>query len=121
MSGECACDGSVTFCPHPTAREIRMSVLSVLRLPVCQGAGEALERGFAELEIFAHSRRSGGFRWGRLLRPHEGGPYAVVAEWKSAEAYRGWLDNPARAEVGARLEPLLEAEVAAGELWEVVA
>jgi heme-degrading monooxygenase HmoA len=98
-----------------------MTVVSVLRLNLRSGAGPELARMFDELEIFEHSRRSGGFRGGRLLRPlAEGGPYLVVADWESAEAYQGWLDNPVRAELGAQLEPLLADEVTSGELYEEV-
>jgi heme-degrading monooxygenase HmoA len=98
-----------------------MTVVSVLRLRVREGAGPELVRRFAELEIFEHSRRGGGFRGGRLLRPLTGdGAYLVVAEWDSAAAYRGWLDNPVRAELGEQLEPLIDGEVASGELFEEV-
>ena len=95
-----------------------MTVVSVLRLHARDGAD--LAAAFAQLEIFEHSRRSGGFLGGRLLRPVEGGGYLVVAEWEDAEAYRAWLDNPKRVELGTRLEPLLTDDVASGELFEEV-
>jgi heme-degrading monooxygenase HmoA len=99
--------------------EARVSVVSVLSISVRDGAD--LAGAFARLEIFEHSRRSGGFLRGQLLRPVEpGGPYLVVAEWESAEAYRRWLDNPVRAEIGAQLEPLLDGDVVSGELYEEV-
>jgi heme-degrading monooxygenase HmoA len=99
--------------------ETRVSVVSVLSISVRDGAD--LEGAFARLEIFEHSHRSGGFRRGRLLRPVErGDPYLVVAEWENAEAYRRWLDNPVRAEIGDQLEPLLAGDVASGELYEEV-
>lgn len=98
-----------------------MTVVSILRLNVREGAGEELARKFAELEVFEHSRRSGGFRGGRLLRPLEGdGPYTVVAEWDNEESYQRWLDNPVRAELGEQLEPLIADEVASGELYQEV-
>lgn len=98
-----------------------MSVVSVLRLSVRDGAGAELERLYDELEVFERARRSGGFRGGRLLRPLAAvGTYLVVAEWDNAEAYQGWLTNPVRAELGLRLEPLLAGDVAAGELFEEV-
>jgi heme-degrading monooxygenase HmoA len=91
----------------------------VLRIPVRDGAD--LEGAFARLEIFEHSRRSGGFRRGQLLRPVErGDPYLVVAEWDDTEAYRRWLDNPVRDELSEQLEPLLAGDVASGELYEEV-
>jgi heme-degrading monooxygenase HmoA len=96
-----------------------MSVVSILRLIPRDGTGPQLERAFEELEIFEHSRRSGGFLGGRLLRPLSGqGPYVVVAEWEDAAAYHGWLDNPVRDQIGARLEPLLGDDVSSGELYE---
>jgi len=99
--------------------ETRVSFLSVLTISVRDGAD--LAGAFERLEIFEHSRRSGGFRRGQLLRPLEpGGPYLVVAEWESADAYQQWLDNPVRAELGAELEPLLDGDVVSGELYEEV-
>jgi heme-degrading monooxygenase HmoA len=95
-----------------------VTVVSVLRLPVRPGSEEALVRAFTELEIFRLSEESGGFLGGRLLRPQGGGPFLVIAEWESDRAYRGWLDNPVREELGAHIEPLLASEVQAGELYE---
>jgi heme-degrading monooxygenase HmoA len=95
-----------------------MTVVSVLRLPVRPGKEDELRRAFDELEIFRRSRESGGFLGGRLLRALNGGPVLVMAEWESARDYQGWLDNPVRDELGARLEPLLDGDVRAGELFE---
>jgi heme-degrading monooxygenase HmoA len=100
------------------AAEACVTIVSVLRLPARAGAD--LAAAFEELEIFEHSRRSGGFLGGRLLRSLDGGGYLVVAEWEDAQAYQSWLDNPMRAEVGAQLEPLLTDEVTPGELFEEV-
>lgn len=98
-----------------------MTVVSVLRLPVREDAGEELASSFAELEIFERSREGGGFLGGRLLRPLAGhGPFLVVADWENAEAYQRWLDDPLRAALAARLEPLLTGDVVAGELFEEV-
>jgi heme-degrading monooxygenase HmoA len=98
--------------------EAGVSVVSVLRLHARDGAD--LAAAFAQLEIFEHSRRSGGFLGGRLLRPVEGGGYLVVAEWEDAEAYRAWLDSPKRVELGTRLEPLLPDDVVPGALFKEV-
>ena len=95
-----------------------MTIVSVLRLPA--RAGTDLAAAFAKLEIFEHSRRSGGFLGGRLLRSLEVDGYLVVAEWEDAEAYQSWLDNPMRSELGEQLEPLLTDDVASGELFEEV-
>jgi heme-degrading monooxygenase HmoA len=98
-----------------------VTVVSVLRLPVRESAREELASSFDELQVFERSRESGGFLGGRLLRPLAGdGPFLVMAEWESADAYQAWLDNPLRASLAARLEPLLSGDVAAGELFEQV-
>ena len=96
-------------------------VVSVLHLAVRPGAEDDLVRAFAERDVFGHSRRSGGFVSGRLLRPLEQGePFVVVAEWDGPEAYQGWLDNPVRGELSAALEPLLAEHVIPGRLYEEV-
>ena len=95
-----------------------MTVVSVLRLTAREGAD--LPTAFAELEIFEHSRRSGGFLGGRLLRAVDGDGFLVMAEWKDAAAYQGWLDNPIRSELGAQLDPLLTDDVTPGEVFEEV-
>jgi heme-degrading monooxygenase HmoA len=98
-----------------------MTVVSLLRLAVRAEARDRLPRLFEELGIFALARESGGFLGGRLLRPLAAdGPFVVLAEWEDAAAYRGWLENPARAGLAERLEPLLAGEVIAGELFEDV-
>ena len=95
-----------------------MSVVSVLRLAARPGGEDAFARAFATLEVFRHSEESGGFLGGRLLRSMGDGPFLVIAEWESADAYRGWLENPVRRELSAQIEPLLAGEVVAGELYE---
>lgn len=98
-----------------------MTVTSVLRLMPRAGCADDFARLFVELDVFEHSRRSGGFLGGRLLRPlSDGEPFVVVAEWEDADAYQGWLDNPIRAEVGEQLQPLIDEEVASGQLYEEV-
>jgi heme-degrading monooxygenase HmoA len=94
-------------------------VVSVLTLAVKPGAEDDLVRAFAEEDVFGHSRRSGGFVGGRLLRPLEpGDPFVVVAEWDGPESYQGWIDNPNRARLSALLEPLLAEHVVPGRLYE---
>lgn len=97
-----------------------MSVVSVLRLRARDGAADELVRRFAELEIFERARESRGFLGGRLLRGEGGGSeFTVIADWETHADYQAWLDNPARSETGALLEPLLAGDVSAGELYEV--
>jgi heme-degrading monooxygenase HmoA len=94
-----------------------MTIISVLRLPAHPGAD--LATAFARLEIFEHSRRSGGFLGGRLLRSVDGDDFLVIAEWVDAAAYQGWLDNPIRPELGEQLMPMLTTDdVTPGELFE---
>jgi quinol monooxygenase YgiN len=95
-----------------------MTVVSVLRLHARPGADVAA--AFADLEIFEHSRQSGGFLGGRLLRALDGDGFLVLAEWRDAAAYQGWLDNPIRPELGAQLEPWLTDDVTPGEIFEEV-
>lgn len=95
-----------------------MTVASVLPLVVRPGAEDDLVRLFADLAVFEQARRSGGFVGGRLLRPLAAGdPFLVIADWDSADSYQDWLENPVRAELAARLEPLLADEVARGGLY----
>jgi heme-degrading monooxygenase HmoA len=100
------------------AKEDNVTVVSLLRMTARQGAD--LPAAFEALEIFEHSRQSGGFRGGRLLREVGGERFIVVAEWDDPSAYQGWLDNPIRDELGAQLEPLLTDDVASGEIFEEV-
>ena len=50
------------------------------------------------------------------------GEVLVTALWRDADAYRGWLVNPARAENAAELEGLLEGFDAgvSGQTYEIV-
>jgi heme-degrading monooxygenase HmoA len=94
-------------------------VVSVLSLAARPGAEDDLVRAFAKQEVFEHSRRSGGFVTGRLLRPlTPGDPFLVIAEWDESSSYRRWLDNPVRHELSAALEPLLAEQVEPGKLYE---
>ena len=96
-----------------------MAVVSVLTLPVRAGAEEAIARVYDEAKIFEHSRRSGGFRGGRLLRPlRAGDPFLVIAEWETKDDYQRWLDNPVRKTIGAQIAPHLDGEVPAGSIYE---
>ena len=98
-----------------------MTVVSVLRLRTRPGGAASVTRAFAELGVFAHSRASGGFLGGRLLRPVSGDEeLLVVAEWETASAYQAWLDNPVRGELAAGIAPFLAEEVSAGSLYEEV-
>jgi heme-degrading monooxygenase HmoA len=93
-------------------------VISVLRLNVRPGSEQALIRYYSEHEIFERARESGGFRGGRLLEPVEPETaFLVIAEWDDAEAYRRWLENPVRAELGRGLEPLVGSQPPDGAIY----
>ena len=97
-----------------------MSVVSILRFTVRDGAGDELVRRFAELEIFQRAHESGGYLGGRLLRRSgDDSDFLVVADWETRADYEAWLENPVRAETGEKLQPLLVDEVVAGEVYEV--
>lgn len=97
-----------------------MSVVSVLRVAVREGAEARLQEAYASLGIFERARESGGFRSGRLLRPVvPGEPFLVVAEWDDAAAYQRWLDSPVRAELATQLDPLI-AGPPQGSVYEEV-
>ena len=94
-------------------------VVSVLHIATRPGAEDELVRAFAEQDVFGHSRRSGGFVGGRLLRPlTPGEPFVVIAEWDGPDAYQRWLDNPIRDQLSAALAPLLAEHVVPGRLYE---
>lgn len=97
-----------------------MRVTSILKLTVRAGAEEEFVRRFHALQVLDHARRSGGLTEGRLLRSSAGSQFIVLADWSSRGDYQAWLDNPARAEWGEQLSPLLAHEVEAGELFEEV-
>lgn len=97
-----------------------MTVVSVLRVPVRDGAEARLVDAYSSLGIFELARESGGFRSGRLLRPVTAGePFLVVAEWDDAAAYRRWLDSPVRAGLATHLEPLIDGPLEGGVYEEV--
>jgi heme-degrading monooxygenase HmoA len=100
--------------------DAHVSVVSVLRVPVTAEGRDRLAGAYRTLGVFERARQSGGFQAGRLLRPlADGEPFLVVAEWDDAAAYERWLDNPARAELAAELEPLLSGALE-GAMYEEV-
>jgi heme-degrading monooxygenase HmoA len=97
-----------------------VSVVSVLRLPVRDGAEARLAEAYPRLGIFELARASGGFRSGRLLRPVTAGePFLVVAEWDDEAAYQRWLESAVRARLGSQLEPLIAGPLEGGVYEEV--
>ena len=84
---------------------------SILRLRAKRGRRDELVELFERLGIFAAAREQGGFIAAELQVPLDDAEEVVVtATWTSPKAYDGWLASPARAEIGAHLEPLLDGE-----------
>ena len=55
--------------------------------------------------------------------PYGAGPILVTALWRDADAYQGWVDNPARAATAGDLSLLVDGELTEatrGELYDVV-
>jgi heme-degrading monooxygenase HmoA len=93
-----------------------VTVVSVLRMPLRAGREEDLAQAFRDLDVFGHSRASGGFRGGRVLRPLEPDAHVlVVAEWDGPDDYERWLQNPVRARLSEALEPLVAGELEGAE------
>ena len=83
---------------------------SVLLFAILPGRRDEFVAGFARLEVLRRASEQPGFRRAQLHVPVDGADEALVtADWDSPEAYRGWLDNPVRAEIQAELGPLLAA------------
>jgi heme-degrading monooxygenase HmoA len=72
--------------------------------------GEIVEL-FTRLRVLERASEQEGFLGSELQVPVDDDEHVLVtATWASPEAYRGWLDNPVREEIGAELEPLVAAE-----------
>lgn len=94
-----------------------MTVVKINAISVPEGAGEELEKRFANR---AHSvDGSAGFLGFQLLRPVKGDDrYFVVTQWATEDDFQAWAAGPAReAHSGERAKPvasgadLLEFEV----------
>jgi hypothetical protein len=74
-----------------------------------------LVQQFETLGIFERASEDNDMLRAWLLTPSgEGDEAAVIAEWPSTEAYQGWLENPARAEINRKLGELVEGEMSGG-------
>jgi heme-degrading monooxygenase HmoA len=93
---------------------------SVLVFSILPGRRDDFVAGFRRLDVLRRASRQPGFRRGQLHIPVDGADEALVtADWDSAEAYQGWLDNPVRGEIQAELGPLL-AEDPVPRVYEVL-
>lgn len=93
---------------------------SVLRFALLPGRRDDFVETFGRLGVLETSSGQAGFRGGQLLVDVEDPDAAlVIARWDSPAAYRGWLENPVREEIGDQLEPFL-ADDPQGRVFEVV-
>jgi heme-degrading monooxygenase HmoA len=90
-------------------------VFSLLHIPVAAAQMPEFIETFAALEIFELASKENGMLSASLLQPTSGGDeLLVIAEWPTADAYQGWLENPARAQVNERLGTLADGEMVGG-------
>jgi quinol monooxygenase YgiN len=93
---------------------------SVLTFNILPGKRQEFIDTFLRLEVLPKSSFQAGFGGGQLHFDVQDPDVAMVtAQWDSADAYQGWLDNPIRETLGAELDPFL-AEEPSGRLVETV-
>jgi heme-degrading monooxygenase HmoA len=99
-------------------------VESVLFLKPIGGDHSAIQRFFEEEQVLEHASRKPGFLGSKLHSPIKGGELTMVtALWESEDAYRGWIEDPWRAENAAHAAEVFEAMEFAGgggSLYEIV-
>jgi heme-degrading monooxygenase HmoA len=93
---------------------------SVLRFALLPGRRDDFIETFKRIEVLRASSVQAGFRGGQLLVDVEDPDAAlVIAEWDSPTSYQGWLDSPAREDIGEQLRPFW-ADDPEGRLFELV-
>ncbi|MGA7835395.1 MAG: hypothetical protein WCA31_09345 [Acidimicrobiales bacterium] len=99
------------------------AVESVLFLKPIGGDHSAIRKFFEDEQILEHAALKPGFLGSKLHTPVKGGEYTMVtALWASEDAYRGWVDDPWRAENAERHVGVFEAMEltgGGGSLYEV--
>jgi heme-degrading monooxygenase HmoA len=98
-----------------------LSTRSVLTIRTKPGRRDELVELFTRLQILEKASRQEGFISSEVQVPVDGDDdhVLVTAEWTSAEAYQGWLDNPVREEMRPELERLADGEPE-GRVYEIV-
>jgi heme-degrading monooxygenase HmoA len=100
------------------------AVESVLFLKPVAGDHSAIRKFFEDEQILEHASRKPGFLGSKLYSPvKEGELTMVTALWASEDAYRGWVEDPWRAENAKRHAGVFEAMEltgGGGSLYEVV-
>lgn len=99
-------------------------IKSVLFLKPIGGDHSAIQRFFEEEQVLEHASQKSGFLGSKLHSPVNGGELTMVtALWASEDAYRGWVEDPWRAENASRATEVFEAmefSGGGGSLYEVV-
>jgi heme-degrading monooxygenase HmoA len=94
-------------------------IRSVIRLAVAPGHEREFESMFSRLRVLEKAKSAAGLVTGQVLKPVQGGAYAVTATWQNARDYQRWIDSPVRAEL---IKALNGVAVPDGppELFEIV-
>ena len=98
-------------------------IRSVLYLRPRDGRQTDVVDFYRRHRVLERAARQDGCVGAELQLPTSGGGEVLVtALWRDADAYRGWLENPARAENADELQRLLEGFEAgvSGETYEIV-
>lgn len=91
------------------------AAFSLLRIPIAAARRDEFIDTFTALRIFELANAENGLLSAVLLKPtSDDSELLVLAEWPTAAAYQGWLDNPVRAQVNERLTPFVDAEMSGG-------
>ena len=97
-------------------------IRSVLYLTPKDGDGRALADYYRRHGVLERALEQDGCLGSELQLPLDGGDVLVTALWRDADAYQGWLDNPARAAYADELAQFVEDfdRGVRGGLYEVV-
>ncbi len=98
-------------------------IRSVLYLRPRDGQQGEIVDFYRRHDVLERALEQDGCLGAELQLPTGGnGEVLVTALWRDFDAYRGWLENPARAEGAAALGRLLEGfdAAVAGETYEIV-
>lgn len=98
-------------------------IRSVLYVEPRDGDHRAVVDFYRERGILARAAEVEGFISSEVHVPVDEGPVLVTALWRDADAYRDWLEHPARAAAAEGLASLVKGDFDAdvsGEVYEVV-
>jgi heme-degrading monooxygenase HmoA len=99
-------------------------IRSVLYLTPRNGDGRAIADFYRRERVLERASEQDGCLGAELQLPLGGaGDVLVTALWRDADAYHGWLDNPARAANADELASLVAdfGRGVRGDLYEIVA